>query len=266
LATNFLRFLIDFFYIIRKVKQMSEQTWIRTSLKERGFKMKDVAAALNITPPRVTDILQGRRDVQADEIMPLANMLGLSSKSLLTSLAEGKRIIAGNDETGPLIPITGGLTGTGDLETIDTDTSIKGVAVPPDAETADGLYCFVMADDCMQQEIRKGSLVIAGDPRIHFFPMVPGAIFIIKTKQGGLTARQYFKSDTGEDWLIAKPESPKPQYESYHFSMLPTDLAPKQFISAEKGMGTAVHDIARIDDIVAVVMWVHQRYTPQQPA
>lgn len=235
-------------------------------MKERGYKLKDVAAALKITPPRVTDILQGRRDVQADEIMPLATMLGLSSKSLLTSLTAGKRIIAGNDETGPLIPVSGGLTGTGDLRPVEANAAVKGVPVPPDAETTDGLYCYMMADDCMQQEIRKGSLVIAGDPRQHFFPMVPGAIFIIKTKQGGLTARQYFKSDTGEDWLIAMPENPNPQYVSYRFSMLPTDLAPTPAPASEGGTGIPAHDIARIDDVVAVVMWVHQRYTPQQPA
>lgn len=65
---------------------MPAQDWIRAALKERGFKLKDAAAALNITPPRMTDILKGMREVQSDEILPLSKLLGLSSRSLLSSL------------------------------------------------------------------------------------------------------------------------------------------------------------------------------------
>jgi len=237
---------------------MLAQTWIRACLKERGFKLKDAAAALNITPPRVTDILKGMREVQADEILPLATLLGMSSKSLLSSLAAGEKINAGIELEGPVLPVLGSLTGTGDLLPLPGDAPITQVPVPPDAESHEGLFCYSMGDDSLEQEIRQGSLIIAGDPRTHFLPFVPGSIFIVDMGAGKLTARQYFKSGTGEDWLVPLPTNHNPHYESWRFSILPAELENTNNAEAP------VHKIVRTADIAAVVMWVHRRYTPKK--
>lgn len=238
---------------------MPAQTWIKSALKERGLKLKDVAAALGITPPRVTDIVKGMREVQSDEVTALATLLGMSTKSLLASLKAGALTAAGRDETAPLLPIIGGLTGTGNIEQTATG-ALTGVPAPPDAETDEGLSCYVMADDSLTREIRKGSLIIAGDPRIHFMPMVPGAIFIIDLGEGRLTGRQYMKTDNGEHWLIPLSEQANPLYESYRFSML----------SADMDMGAKPNGddrrIIRPDDIAGIVMWVHRRFTPDEAA
>lgn len=248
---------------------MPAQTWIRATLKERGFKLKDAAAALNITPPRVTDILKGMREVQADEILPLATLLGMTSKSLLASLAAGEKTNAGRELDGPSLEILGSLTGTGDLIPLASDAAITSVPVPPDAESNEGLYCYLMGDDSLEQEIRQGSLIIAGDPRVHFFPMVPGSIFIVdmgpNKGDAKLTARQYFKSSNGEDWLVPLPTNHNPHYESWRFSMLPAELEQAN-VAAMPGSGTETpaHKVVRTSDIVAVVMWVHRRYTPEK--
>jgi len=241
---------------------MLAQTWIRASLKERGFKLKDAAAALNITPPRVTDILKGMREVQADEILPLATLLGMSSKSLLSSLAAGEKTNTGIELEGPTLPVLGSLTGTGELLSLPEDASITSVPIPPDAQSHEGLFCYLMGDDSLEQEIRQGSLIIAGDPRVHFFPMVPGSIFIVDLGGGKLTARQYFKSDTGADWLVPLPTNPNPHYESWRFSILPAEL--DSVANAGTGTETAAHKVLRTADIAAVVMWVHRRYTPEK--
>ena len=244
---------------------MPAQTWIRASLKERGLKLKDAAAALNITPPRVTDILKGMREVQADEVLPLATLLGMSSKSLLSSLALGEKTNTGLELEGPVLPVLGALTGTGDLVPLSDGAPITAVPVPPDAESPDGLYCYLMGDDSLEQEIRQGSLIIAGDPRTHFFPMVPGSIFIVDIGAGKLTARQYFRSSTGEDWLVPLPTNHNPHYESWRFSILPIELE-RAKVTATPGTGkeTPVHKVLRTADIAAVVMWVHRRYTPEE--
>lgn len=249
---------------------MPAQDWIRTALKERGFKLKDAAAALKITPPRMTDILKGMREVQSDEVLPLSKLVGLSSRSLLSSLAAGERLEVGADIDGPSLPVLGGLTGTGTILPPRDGSKITHVAMPPDAETRDGLYCYEMADDSLEQEIRKGSLIIAGDPRRHFFPMVPGAIFLIRLKSEDpsverLTARQFFRSEAGEDWLVPLPRNHNPLYESWRFSMLPSDLD-KSAKSGDDGTATTAHKTVRTDDIVAAVMWVHRRYTPEEPS
>lgn len=241
---------------------MPAQEWIKGVLKDRGLKLKDAAAALRITPPRMTDILKGMREVQADEILPLAQLLGMSSKSLLNSLAASRHLTVGADDAGPALPVLGAITGTGDVLPLESDTPIQGVPLPPDAEVKEGLYCYLMGDDSLQRDIRKGSLLIAGDPRIHFLPMVPGAIFLVRIGGKGLTARKYFKSEAGEDWLVPLPEEYNPQYESLRFSMVPEELEGSRPPSSDD-TETDGHKIARTDDIVAVVMWVHQRYTPE---
>lgn len=244
---------------------MPAQDWIRAALKERGFKLKDAAAALNITPPRMTDILKGMREVQSDEVLPLSKLLGLSSRSLLSSLQAGERLEVGADIDGPSLKILGGLTGTGTVTPPREGSKITEVAVPPDAETTDGLYCYEMADDSLEQEIRQGSLIIAGDPRTHFFPMVPGAIFLIRVGEDRITARQFFRSDAGEDWLVPLPRNHNPLYESWRFSMLPSDLDKSAALSSsDDGTPSSAHKIVRTDDIVAGVMWVHRRYTPEE--
>ena len=243
---------------------MPAQDWIRTALKERGYKLKDAAAALNITPPRMTDILKGMREVQSDEILPLAKLLGLSSKSLLSSLATSQRLETGADIEGPNLPILGGLTGTGELVPPREDARLTHVAMPPDAEIEEGLYCYEMADDSLEQEIRKGSLVIAGDPRIHHFPIVPGSIYLVNAGDGKVTARKFFRAENGEDWLVPLPRNHNPLYESWRFSMLPEALDPtKPPQASDTAAVSPAQRAIRADDIIAAVMWVHQRYTPE---
>ncbi len=244
---------------------MPAQEWIRAALKERGVKLKDAAAALKITPPRMTDILKGMREVQSDEVLPLANLLGLSSKSLLSSLAASRRVETGAEIEGASLPILGGLTGMGDIIALQSTGILTHVGLPPGAETAEGLYCYEMGDDSLEQEIRRGSLIIAGDPRIHHFPIVPGSIYLISLGDGRVAARQFFRSEAGEDWMVPLPRFHNPLYESWRFSMLP-DALDKTTTAYTAGTdpSAAAQRIVRPDDIFAAVMWVHQRFMPQE--
>ncbi len=240
---------------------MPAQTWIRASLKERGFKLKDAAETLGITPPRMTDILKGMREVQADEVLPLSTLLGMSSKSLLKSLAEGEKCEAEPD--GFTLPVLGHLSGTGVITPLAEDADITSVPTPPDAKTNDGLFCYRMGDDSLEKEIRQGSLLIAGDPRTHYAPVAPGAIVLIEPGDGKVAARQFFRGETGEDWLVPLPTNHNPTYESWRFSMLPAELDLANTASG-KPSSTEHQKVFRMDDIKAVVMWVHRRYMPQE--
>ncbi len=219
--------------------------------------MKDVAAALSIPPPRVTDIIKGMREVQVDEVEALAILLGLSLQSLLNSLKAGKLRDAGNDNTAPLLPVLGRLTGSGMVEPA-TPRDTKGVPLPPDADTADGLFCYIMGDDSMSRDIREGSLVIAGDPKIHGTLLVPGAIFIIDLGNGRLVARSYVIAG-GEHWLMPMAETPNPQHAQFRFSMLPKDMDNHR-MAANDDADASLHRTIRPDDVKATVMWVHRRH------
>ena len=248
---------------------MSEQDWIKTALKSKGCKLKDVAEALGITSPRVTDIIKGAREVQSDELLPLAEMLGLSVKSLLVSLREGRRTLAPSDNADSSLPILGKLFGDGTLVPLSAESPIHQVAIPPDAQNTEGLYCYIMGDNSMAGEIKAGDILIAADPRIHFYPMVPGGVFLVTGPNDTLAARQFLKTDTGESWLVPIPPQPNPAFQSWRFDMLLTELtglkAPPSGVSEaspEKDNGIVGHRTVHTEDIFAAVLWVHRRYMP----
>lgn len=230
---------------------MKTQEWIKKSLKARGYKLKDVAARLGITSPRMTDIINGHREVQSDEILSLSEMLGQSARSLLKSLEAGERIDLDADEE-THIRIGGMLTGTGDILPItEAMCPAKFVPIPPDAQHSDGLYCFVMADDSMDSEVSKGSLIIAADPKKHYFPITPGSLLVVRAGHEKMALRKLVRDDSGKYWLTPVPIAPKPSLKVWPF--LPTPVPG----TANVGQGTLY-----TDDIVAGVLWVHRRYTP----
>ncbi|MCJ9428667.1 helix-turn-helix transcriptional regulator [Kordiimonas marina] len=227
--------------------KLPTQEWMRDALKAEGLKLKDVAEALGVAPPRVSDILKGSREVQADEVMPLSELLGMSPQSLLRSLALGERTLVPGTGTTSL-PILGQLAGDGTLTDLPADLGFDTVPCPPDVSRSDGLYCYMLADGSMAREIRAGSLVIAADPKLHYAAIAPGAILLVKTAEGTRLLRQYVRTDAGEDWLVPLPETPNPAYASLRLSLLPGGLGPR----TEGGT-------LRAEDIVGVVLWVHSR-------
>jgi len=271
---------------------MPHQMWIKATLKTKGFKLKDMAETLGITAPRVTDILRGVREVQADELAPLAGMLGLNLKSLLASLESGAlREVSDPDSQ---LPIAGRLMGDGHLLPLNQTDDPTHVALPPDAITSDGLFCYIMGDNSMGQEIKAGDIIIAADPRIHFYPMVPGALLLVRCGDNMLALRQFVKSasqaDTAEsrtnptgaaataagdsaaqndNWLVALPSHPDPKLASWRFSMLPPSLSQagsatdsEDISPTDAGKEIAAGETVHTGHIAAAVLWVHRRYRP----
>jgi len=228
---------------------MRTQPWIKDALKQKGLKLKDLAETLGLPPPRISDIVKGTREVQSDEVIPMAEMLGISVRTLLLSLAAGAPV-AGQDSEGPSLPILGRLTGSGEVLPLPANMGLKEVAVPLDAAGPEGLFCYLMGDDSLAQEIKPGSLVIAADPRRHFFPMTPGVILLSSRPGGRVAARQYHRTEKGEDWLIPLPEKPNPAYESWPFRLMPG-----------RHTESPGHDSVGTADILAGVLWVNRRYT-----
>ncbi|WP_417451939.1 hypothetical protein, partial [Kordiimonas sp.] len=103
-----------------------------------------------------------------------------------------------------------------------------------------------MGDGSMGDQVTEGSLVITADPKVHFVPIAPGALFVLKLPDGRHVLRQYVKTAGGQDMLRAAKDAAEPS-ESFAFSILPDALVPE----GHKGLG--------IGNIVGGVMWVHTR-------
>jgi len=262
------------FYGNRNTGNMPHQTWIKETLKAKGFKLKDMATALGITAPRVTDILRGQREVQADELQPLADLLGMGLTALLKSLEAGEAQDA-PEPVGNGLQVEGYLMGDGTLAPLDAAEAYRMVAVPPDASTRKGLRAFIMGDSSMGQEIRRGDIIITADPREHFYPMVPGALLLVdcgaKDVSERQALRQFVKGDSGENWLVPLPETPNPDYPSWRFDMLPASLSestsgPASGLSGNADGSLPAGASLRTDHVRGAVMWVHRRYNRAEPA
>lgn len=238
---------------------MLEQNWIKSTLKQRGLKLKDAAKRLNVSPPRMTDIIRGMREVQADEVLPLADMLGVNARILLVSLAQGELVDDHNSANAETIAISGYLTGKGKVRELEPNASFRHVPLPPDATTVEGLACYIMGDRSMDTDIAPGSLLITADPRSHFYPITPGALLLIKQGKR-LYLRRFHQTDDGRNWLITTGRLPDPRHPSFRLITDPMADLPRP---EKKGKETETPQTASIDDIVGGVLWVHQRHMPQ---
>jgi len=63
--------------------------WIEIRLREIGRPKKYLAQYLGIPSARITELIKGTRKLQAAEVRPLAEALGLTVDVVLDSLAEG---------------------------------------------------------------------------------------------------------------------------------------------------------------------------------
>ena len=257
-------FVIAIVYTFRNIRgEMPTHNWMRAALRDKGYKLKDVAEVLKVPAPRITDILKGTRGVQSSEIVPLADLLGLSPRSLLKSLKVGELTVVPGDGR-DMLPILGCLFGDGHVGEVPPELPFDAVPVPPDAQSNEGLYCYVMGDNSMAKEIAPDSLVIAADPRQHFFPMVPNALFLVDLGEERRALRQYVKTEGGGEWLVPLPEFPDPSFKSWRFSMLPKDLVPKDSSVSNGGTENGDQRTLYTDDILAAVLWVHRRHMPRE--
>lgn len=85
-----------------------QNAWIDQRLQEIGAKKIDLAAAMSLTPPRVSDILNGERVVSAIEAKRMADFLRLPVAIVITNLlrASGAILPPDSDTTLPVRSVT----------------------------------------------------------------------------------------------------------------------------------------------------------------
>lgn len=65
---------------------MKRRAWIEELLAERGLRKKDLATALDVPHPRITEIIRGDRAVHTDELPAFARILALSEREAVSRL------------------------------------------------------------------------------------------------------------------------------------------------------------------------------------
>lgn len=93
----------------RMEKSARKNQWIADRLKEVGRKKVHLADALGVEPPRITDLINGAREIKATDLQPIASTLDLSLDYVFTKI------------TGNVIRPNGVLRGIGTRRADDND-------------------------------------------------------------------------------------------------------------------------------------------------
>lgn len=163
--------------------------WIKNRLRELGLKQNDLAAALSVAHPRVTEIIKGTRRVRAEEAAIMANVLQMQVDEVLTRLVS-------TDQTG-LASIR---------EPIVNVPLISWVEAGKMAEVAEP-YASGDAEDWFPVTSRSQTLIavrVKGTSANRVAPpgsvavidysdtdLVPGKLYAIRDTNGGGTIKRY---------------------------------------------------------------------------
>lgn len=189
--------------------------WIAARLRELGRSQKDLAQALGVEPPRITEILRGDRRVQPAEWQPLAVFLELPMAQVAANLGIDLSGFAGTTQAGGKpaarasqrgqsteklpartagldaqpgfagsardLPIYGAAEGGGGVMILDSDPIEYGER-PANLLGVRGAYGVYIVNDSMAPAYEQGDKVHVHPGR----PLKPGrdALFIAETADG----------------------------------------------------------------------------------
>ena len=134
----------------------------------------EVAARLNIAPARITEMKQGKRRVQPDELAPLAEMLGLAGEGL----PEGAMPTSA-------IPLLGDVPAGSPREAIEK--SRRSIIVP-EAGLPSSAYALKVDGDSMDKVAKDGATIVIDPTDRDLFDR---SLFVVRNRDGETTFKQY---------------------------------------------------------------------------
>lgn len=189
---------------------LMKRPWIEKRLATLNKGKSELAAALGIAPARITEMINGVRDVQVDELSSLANFLQMPLLELLRSLT-GETDHPTLDQ--PLIEVRGRVqagawreaTEWGPAERFMTSMQI------PLGFAESRVFGLVNAGDSMNQVIPDGA-VLACVPLEMYPKDVKSGDFVIvervnKAGETEATVKEYVEAE-GKSWLVARSTNP----------------------------------------------------------
>jgi phage repressor protein C with HTH and peptisase S24 domain len=204
--------------------------WIAARLRELGRSQKDLAQALGVEPPRITEILRGDRRVQPSEWQPLAVFLELPMAQIaanlgieLSGFADARQASAKPAARPPQrgqaappgvaampardLPIYGAAEGGGGVMILDSDPIEYGER-PANLLGVRGAYGVYILNDSMAPAYEQGDKVHVHPGR----PLKPGrdALFIAETADGTrhATVKRLVKAGD-KAWKVQQFNPPK---------------------------------------------------------
>lgn len=201
-----------------------QNEWIARRLKELGLKNRDLATALGLEPPRITEIIKGERKVQTSELEPLARALQLSPDVVRQAINQKSTVFIDKltnrlDNRKSVMVKAEIQAGAWNEALYWPDDKWYPVPVFDDVLDIEELEGFKVVGDSMDLIYPPGSVVICRrfNPLRHI-PPVGKRVVIQRRDMNGLieaTVKLLVQDERGEAWLV--PESTNPAHQRTAF-------------------------------------------------
>ncbi|WP_449221173.1 LexA family protein [Tistrella mobilis] len=197
------------------------RAWLARLLDAAGITKKQLADALGLPPPRVSDMLAGRRRIQAKEIPIMAKLLGLEPAELLRmdTTSDTSQVLTVEPPTAfARIPVVGSVE-AGYWSTVMSlpEHEWSWIAVPmlDDRISPTQLFALTVRGQSMDLIYPEGTLLVCMP--IHHVPrpLEDRDHVIVRHQRNGeweTTVKEYRVDEDGSKWLV--PHSSKPSYQA----------------------------------------------------
>lgn len=189
---------------------MKNTHWLKRRLTELGKTNRDLAQHLGLADPRITEILKGARQIQTDELSPLATFLEWTLSQLLKAMG------ISNQQELPDVGFMKGTVQAGhwmvEAHLSREDWEPVGLPIPQAYQELDPFWLKVAGDSC-NEVYPDGTLVLCvalenleREPENEEFVIVHR-----RESRGGqyeVTLKQ-FRIDGKRKWLIARSTNPE---------------------------------------------------------
>ena len=187
-----------------------KRLWISTRLDELKKSKSGLGKAMGLPPPRVTDLIDGKRDVHIEELGPMATYLGMDVETLLSVLTRKQRKILFKQ---PLLEVRGRVRAGDWREAYEWPPDDRyQVPMPiPARYKSNQVFGLEVGGDSMDEVYPEGAVLLCVPILEYPDPLVTGNRVIVQRRRSNSEIEATVKElvdDGDKRWLIARSKNP----------------------------------------------------------
>lgn len=229
--------------------------WIETRLQQIGKRKADLARAIDVAAPRITEIIAGTRRLQVDEIPKAAKFLEMPVRTVLQLVVAslGATELVEADVDLHVIYVKGAVQAGAWKDAAEwPDQTEESIAVPAPMRQYPNLYALKVAGLSMNREFRPGTILLV-TPVHDYCGAIETGLFVICQRA------EHAQFETTVKQLEIKDD----RYWLYPRSTEPEHQAPLEVPPPESWSGDTIS--AGIEDGICVIGIVVGSYRPEIP-
>ena len=190
-------------------------SWIENRLAERGKSKTALGKALGLPPPRVTELLNGKRQIQLDELMPMAKFLEMPVAAVMEIVHMDSEDLEKEHSPGSdPIYMEGVVEADVWFEEPEFPPPVpEFIFAPAPTEKYFGLYGLLVRGDSMNKIYMPGTILMVVPKSEYFDPYRSGLKVICRRWEDGRFETTVKELEIKDDryWLWPRSDHPEHQ-------------------------------------------------------